>query len=87
MFVLLRHFYDYYSRVCVRADACCAATDHCDGVVCGRPTHRYVKLIVGNSKRKTPVMEDATAPSWEGMQFVFREHEDTNRNVGKLWWE
>jgi len=44
---------------------------------------RYVKLVIGDSKRKTPFLEDDPHPSWDGLEFVFREGEDHNRNKGE----
>ena len=43
-----------------------------------------MKLVIGPSKRKTPFLENEPDPSWEGLEFVFRQGEDRNRNKGKL---
>eukprot|EP00750_Incisomonas_marina_P001495 INCI11286.1.p1 GENE.INCI11286.1~~INCI11286.1.p1 ORF type:complete len:593 (-),score=110.53 INCI11286.1:1077-2855(-) len=38
----------------------------------------YVELVIGQTKQKTPYLTDAVNPEWTGLEFEFREGENTN---------
>ena len=45
----------------------------------------YVELVIGQTKQKTPYLTDAVNPEWTGLEFEFREGENTN-HVKRCEW-
>ena len=39
---------------------------------------RYVEMVIGKTKLKTPSLTDAVNPEWVGLELVFREGENIN---------